>query len=240
MPDPRGSGRNAPDQGPRQLALDLPVDSRHGIEDFLVGPSNELAYAMIESWPGWPDSWLRLVGPEGAGKSHLVAIWAKTAHAWVVSARDVTEDKVPHLASGGALAVENCDRDGLDERAFFHLMNAIRARGGHLLLTARSEPGQWGLAVPDLLSRLRLAPQVTIAPPDDGLLKALLVKLFIDRQLVVDTGIIEALALRMERSFAAARSVVDRLDRRALERGRRVSRQLVQEILGELFPDEAG
>lgn len=240
MPDPRGSGRNPPDEAPRQLALDLPIDSRHGIEDFLVGPSNEVAYAMIESWPAWPDSWLRLVGPEGAGKSHLAAIWAKAAHAWIVPAREVTEDKVPHLASGGALAIEDCDMGGRDERALFHLMNAIRARGGHLLLTARSEPDRWGLAVPDLLSRLRLAPQVTIAPPDDMLLRALLVKLFIDRQLVVDTGIIEALALRMERSFAAARDVVDRLDRRALERGRRVTRPLVQEVLAELFPDEAG
>jgi chromosomal replication initiation ATPase DnaA len=67
--------------------------------------------------------------------------------------------------------------------------------------------------VPDLLSRLRLAPQQQIEPPDDGLLRALLVKLFIDRQLVVDIAVIDALAMRMERSFAAARQVVDRLDR---------------------------
>jgi chromosomal replication initiation ATPase DnaA len=119
-------------------------------------------------------------------------------------------------------------------------MNAIKARGGHLLLTARSAPDLWGLKVPDLLSRLRLAPSATIEPPDDGLLRAVLVKLFIDRQLVVDTAVIDALALRMERSFAAARQVVDRLDRVALERGRRVTRPLVQEVLAELFPEEQG
>ena len=80
----------------------------------------------------------------------------------------------------------------------------------------------------------------TIEPPDDALLRALLVKLFIDRQLVVDTAVIDALALRMERSFAAARQVVDRLDRVALERGRRVTRPLVQEVLTELFPQDPG
>jgi len=72
------------------------------------------------------------------------------------------------------------------------------------------------------------------------LLRALLVKLFIDRQLVVDIAVIDALAMRMERSFAAARQVVDRLDRLALERGRRVTRPLVQEALAELFPQDAG
>jgi len=227
-------------QRPRQLAFDLPVDSRHGIEDFLVGASNEAAYGLIERWPSWPEAWLRLTGPEGAGKTHLAAIWARAAHAWTLSAAELTEAKVPHLVSGGALVIEDCDSGPLDEPALFHLMNAIKARGGYLLLTARRPPDLWGLTVPDLLSRLRLAPSATIDPPDDALLRAVLVKLFIDRQLVVDTAVIGALALRMERSFAAARQVVDRLDKVALERGRRVTRPLVQEVLAELFPEEPG
>lgn len=222
---------------PRQLAFDLPVDSRHGVEDFLIGPSNEAAYGLVERWPAWPDAWLRLVGPDGAGKTHLAAIWAKAAHAWTVPASDVLEGNVPHLVSGGALVVEDCDRGLRDEAALFHLMNAIKARGGYLLMTARRSPDQWGLRVPDLLSRLRLAPHATIEPPDDALLRAVLVKLFIDRQLVVDTGIIEMLALRMERSFAAARKLVDALDRLSLERGRRVTRALAGEALAQLFPD---
>jgi chromosomal replication initiation ATPase DnaA len=65
-----------------------------------------------------------------------------------------------------------------------------------------------------------------------------LVKLFIDRQLIIDAGIIEMLALRMERSFAAARALVDTLDRLSLERGRRVTRPLAAEALAALFPAE--
>lgn len=223
---------------PRQLAFDLPVDSRHGVEDFLIGPSNEAAYGLVEAWPNWPDAWLRLVGPEGAGKSHLAAIWARAAHAWSVPAGQVTQDSVPHLVSGGALVVEDCDSGPRDEAALFHLMNAIRAKGGFLLLTARTPPDQWGVRLPDLLSRLRLAPHATIAPPDDALLRAVLVKLFIDRQLIVDAGIIEAVALRMERSFAAAQALVDALDRMSLERGRRVTRALATEALAQMAGED--
>lgn len=216
---------------PRQLAFDLPVDSRHGVEDFLIGPSNEAAYNLIEAWPAWPDAWLRLIGPEGAGKTHLAAIWARRAHAWVVPVEAVTDDSVPHLVSNGALVVEDCDRGRRNEAALFHLMNALKARDGALLLTARAAPDQWGVKLPDLLSRLRLAPHAIIEPPDDALLRAVLVKLFIDRQLIVDAGIVEMLALRMERSFAAARALVDALDRLSLERGRRVTRVLAAEAL---------
>ena len=224
----------------RQLTLDLALEPALGRDDFLVTPANALALATLDNPETWPQGRMLLTGPDGSGKTHLAAIWAARAHAWTLSAAELDEAKVPHLASGGALVIEDCDAGRLDEAALFHLMNAIKARGGFLLLTARSAPDLWGLSVPDLLSRLRLAPAATIEPPDDGLLRALLVKLFIDRQLVVDIAVIDALAMRMERSFAAARQVVDRLDRLALERGRRVTRPLVQEALAELFPQDAG
>jgi chromosomal replication initiation ATPase DnaA len=209
---------------PAQLALDLPSEPRHGAEDFLVSPSNEDAYGLIEAWPGWPDPALVLIGPEGSGKTHLAAIWAERSHAWRVAAAEVTGPRVPELAYSGALVLEDCDRGGVDEAALFHLMNLVRARQGSLVLTARAAPDAWGLRTPDLLSRLRLAPSVRIQPPDDALLKAVLVKLFIDRQLIVDTGVIDAVALRIPRSLAQARAVVQAIDRASLERGRRVTR----------------
>lgn len=229
---------SAPSKIHRQLALALPVDSRHGREDFLVGPSNEAAYAVIERWPAWPEPWLCLIGPEGAGKTHLAAIWAEVSDAATIDAVSLGPDILPGLLGRKALVIENCDRPDLDQSALFHLMNAIRRNSGHLVLTARTPPDRWGLDVRDLISRLRLTPQVTIAAPDDGLLRALLVKLFIDRQLVVDTTIIETLAMRMERSFAAARQVVAHLDRMALERRKPVSRTLVSEVLADLFPPD--
>ena len=218
---------------PRQLALELPVDPRHGVEDFLVGASNEAAYGLIEAWPEWPDRVLRLVGPEGSGKSHLAAIWAERAHGWTVPAAEVTSARVEHLVSAGALVIEDADRGLADEAALFHLLNLVRGRGGWLVITGRSAPDRWGLTTPDLLSRLRLAPQAEIGSADDALLRAVLVKHLIDRQLVVDINVVEALALRMERSFAGALRVVEALDRLSLERGRRVTRAMVTELLAQ-------
>ncbi|AWM87466.1 DnaA ATPase domain-containing protein [Microvirga sp. 17 mud 1-3] len=219
-------------EGPKQLAFDLPLDPRFGREDFLVSPSNEQAYATIESWPEWPDTVLLLTGPRGSGKSHLAAIWAETAHAWTVDAFEVTRDKVPHLVSNGALVIEDIDRAERDEAALFHLLNLARERQASVLMTCESAPDSWGVRTPDLLSRLRLAPSVSLDPPDDALLKAVLVKLFVDRQLVVDTSVVDYIALRIERSLTKAAEVVTLLDKEALSRGRRVSRAIASEVLG--------
>jgi chromosomal replication initiation ATPase DnaA len=223
---------------PKQLAFDLPLDPRYGREDFLVSPSNERAYGLIERWPDWPDRVLHLTGPRGSGKSHLASIWATSARAWTVDAFEVAGERVPHLVSNGALLVEDADRGDRDEAALFHLLNLSRERSAFLLLTSAAPVDAWGIRTRDLLSRLRLAPAVSLDPPDDALLKAVLVKLFVDRQLVVDTSVVEFLALRIERSLARASDIVQALDREALSRGRRITRPMAAEVLGQ-HPDDA-
>jgi chromosomal replication initiation ATPase DnaA len=220
---------------PKQLAFDLPLDPRYGREDFLVSPSNERAYSLIERWPDWPDTVLLLTGPRGSGKSHLASIWATTAHAWTVNAFEIAADKVPHLVSNGALVVEDADRPGSDEPALFHLLNLARERRASVLLTGAPSVDSWNLRIPDLRSRLRLAPSVSLDPPDDALLKAVLVKLFVDRQLVVDTSVVDFVALRIERSLARAAEIVAALDREALSQGRRITRVMASRVLGQAF-----
>ena len=220
---------------PRQLTLDLPIETRFGREDFLVSPSNADAFDMIERWPQWPDRVLLLLGPTGAGKSHLGAIWAERSRARTLVASDLVDADVPTLAADGPILLEGVEEARGVEAALFHLLNSVRtSRDGWLLITARAWPDGWGLRTPDLISRLRLAPAVEIAEPDDALVRAVLVKHFIDRQLVVDTTVVEYLAMRIERSLEAARQVVEALDREALMAGRRITRPMAGDVLRAL------
>ena len=100
-----------------------------------------------------------------------------------------------------------------DERALFHLLNLAREDEAFVLLTARTAPVDWSLAIRDLASRLKALPVVAWRRPTSALLRAVLVKLFADRQLAVDESLIGYLAMRIERSFAAARAVVARARR---------------------------
>lgn len=216
---------------PRQLALALPHAESFAREDFLTGGSNAAALATIERWPDWADRVLALTGPEGAGKSHLAAIWAEKAGARRVSARALGDTDLLHSLATGTLVVEDASAQ-LDERALFHLLNLVREEDAWLLLTTRAAPATWGVALPDLSSRLRAIPVVTLSAPDDALLRAVMVKLFADRQLTVDANLIAYLATRIERSFAAAREAVTQLDREALRQKRSVTRALAAELLG--------
>jgi len=173
---------------PRQLALALDHAESFAREDFLSGPSNARALALIEAWPLWPHRSVMLTGPEGSGKSHLAAIWAQAAGARLIAARALEPASVPRALATGALVVEDIAAGSFDERALFHLVNLAGEEAAFLLLTARQAPA--ALAVRDLASRLKALPVVALAPPDDALLRAVLVKLFADRQLAVDESLI--------------------------------------------------
>jgi chromosomal replication initiation ATPase DnaA len=217
----------------RQLPLDLPHEPSFAREDFLESPANSEALRAIEAWPHWAGKMLLLTGPAGSGKSHLGAIWARKSGAAIAEAT-----ALPEALSAPALLVENADRIGVRETSLFHLINSAREAGAGILLTARAAPDAWGLKTPDLVSRLRLAPIACLTPPDDDLARAVLFKLFADRQLAVDPSVIADIALRIERSLGAARAIVEALDREGLARGRAVTRAMAGEVLKGLAREE--
>lgn len=220
-----------------QLTLDLalppPTYSR---EDLVVADGNREALAWLDRWPDWPAPALALSGPAGSGKTHLGRIWAARAGATVIEGVDLDGKNVPDLtamaAASSAIMIDHADR--APERALFHLYNLMRERRGHLLLISEAPPAHWRIALPDLASRLRAAPAVGVAPPDDELLGSIILKQLADRQLHAGPGVVHYLVSHMERSADAARRVVAALDRRALVERREIDRRLAADVLAEL------
>jgi chromosomal replication initiation ATPase DnaA len=200
-------------------------------DDFLEGPANAAALALIESWPEWPNRIMMLAGPEGCGKSHLATIWAEQAGARSISAHGLVAAAVPGALATGALVVEDLNPQAFDELALFHLMNLAREDGAFVLITARVPPAAIEIGLRDLRSRLRAVPVVMLMPPDDHLLRALIVKFGADRQMTIDETVVNFIATRTERSFAAIRRAVEQLDAESLRLGRPGTRALAAELL---------
>jgi chromosomal replication initiation ATPase DnaA len=215
-----------------QLPLQFTHDAARSRDDLLVSARLAAAVSIVDEWPAWPSPVVVLAGPVGSGKSHLAHIWKERA-----GARDIhplAGSQASALAATGPVLFEDAERQGFDETELFHVINSVRQHGHSLLMTSRLWPISWGVALPDLKSRLKAATVVEIGEPDEDLLAQVIVKLFADRQLYIDDKLLGYIVNRMERSLGAAQTIVDRLDRLALARGTRITRNLAAEVLNDV------
>ncbi len=218
-----------------QIPLDFPSRPAMGREDFLVGTANASAATMIDQWPAWGAPAAILNGPAACGKSHLAAVWQQQSGAENINPQQLDKLALDDIAACAPhIVIDGVDLwigDKASEVPLFHLYNMAKENGTSLLLTMRSSPGALSFALPDLASRLRAAPLSRIDPPDDDLLGALLVKQFYDRQLPVGAEVIQYILPRMERSFAAARDIVQKANEMSMSQKRPATTALMREVL---------
>jgi len=192
----------------------LPLELPGGAETIVGGPSLQPVFAALQASATWPYRTAVLSGPPRSGKS-LMAHWFN--------------------ASGAGEAID--DADTIDEVALFHRWNRAQADARALLMVARepvASPGQnagWRIALPDLASRLGAALPLMIAAPDETLLRALIGEHARRRGLAVGEAVLDWLLPRLERSHAAAETLVATLDRLSLERKAPVTLALARDAL---------
>lgn len=220
-----------------QYHLPLPLRAAMLAEDFLVTDSNrDAATWILKLAPSsWPSHCLILFGPRGCGKTHLLTAWTEKHKARRL---DIGENALKEIVEGAAthraFSVDDTDQiagNAAHEEWLQHLYNATKASGLPLLLTAMTPPAAWGLALPDILSRLKSCAVAEIHQPDDALMRGMLVKQFADRQLLVDMDVIDYLVTRLERTGATIRDTVALLDKRSLEQARNITIPFAQQAL---------
>ena len=224
----------------QQLPLDLQIRSTVQQGDFIISDCNSIAAQWIDRWPDWVGQFcaLNIAGPEASGKSHLAAVWQAKSGAVLLG--DLGED----LAGiGDALHfVIDLGRVSLGETGLFHLFNHTRDIGGSLLIISTQPVARMAWQLADLASRMRAVNLAMIDGPDDRLLHALLHKKFVERQLYAPENVIQYLVARMERSFAAARDVVVRMDRLSLANRSQITLSLARSVMepgqGDLWQEK--
>ena len=216
----------------RQLALPFVHAPGFTAADFLPAPGTAAALAWLARPAGWPAGRLVLWGEAGAGKTHLLHVWAGQHRAVLLPA------VAPHWPRG-PVAVDDADL-AADEHALLHLLNAAAEAGHPVLLAAQAPPARWDTRLPDLASRLRATAAVELRPADDVFLRTLLARLLSDRQLVVADAVQDWLLARLPRTPAAMREAAARLDRAALAAGAPVTRALAAAALADIIYDTSG
>ena len=226
----------------KQTAFSFSAKKDMAKEDFMVSECNKTAFMMIESWPNWNSFGLIIYGPKGCGKTHLAHIFRdklcsetqKPLNIPFYDCKQITMKNLERICNfSDAIIIENLQKN-VDQEALFHLFNHFQEKGKYMLLTAEITPTRISFSLKDLQSRLCLLPVAEIKEPDDTMLRALIIKLFYDRQLVISPEILEYIINNTERSFAFAEKLVQEIDEISLAYKSTVNYKIVRLALENL------
>lgn len=225
-----------------QLLLNLHPRSSARLGDFAAADHTLLRAALTDMLVNPAASLLYLHGEPGCGRSHLLAALCAEAQSLGLSAAllplATLREESPALLDGlegqDLLVLDDVDHvagDSAWEEALFHLFNRAHAAGSRLVFSAAQLPSRSGFCLPDLVSRLNLAPLWELGQPDDAGREAMLVAGAGRRGLLLEPDLLRYLVQRGPRGSGRLLALLERLDQQSLVAGRRLTIPFVRPLL---------
>ncbi len=202
--------------------------------ELVIGRSNRHVVDRLQDNRAWPGAWLCLVGPARSGRSTLAAIWAGERAGTVFGPGTLASASLPGsgTALAGRLALDDADAI-TDEDRLLYVLNLARSAGGQVLLTAEAPPASWPVSQPDLVSRLRAMPVITIDLPDEAMLHDLFEAACHRRHLGLPDEVWGYISRRVPRDYAAIETLAGEICNAVAGTGRGLTVPVVRQVLGD-------
>ena len=166
-----------------------------------------------------------LYGPKKSGKSYLAKIWLKNNNAI-----EYNNNYETLLNISSNILIDNLIF--YDQEKIFHIVNKCILNNSKILITSDIKINSIDFKFNDLSSRLKTFSNLEINQPNDEMLLAILTKLLVDKQFIINSNeIFEFILRRVDRSYQGIYEIVNKLDILSLEKKRQLTIPLIKEIM---------
>jgi len=221
---------NTPQQ---QMLLDLKPEQPPTLENFVTGANAELVARLRSLGDTGSFEALYIWGPDGCGKSHLLAATAEAARGRrpTVFLGGAEAGAELALATGTLLVIDDVQTLGPEAQiALFRAFNAARFLGLALLLAGNEPPLRLELRE-DLRTRIGQTLIYEIQCLSDDEKAAALRRHAIERGMLMDAGVVHYLLRHGRRDLPSLMAMLNSLDRASLEQKRPPTLPLLRELM---------
>ena len=242
---------------PKQFALDLSHTPKASLDNYLPGKDLALISTLQDLSQSWHlqskiiqtnplnQRWIYWWGPEGSGRTHLLAALRNAAAAAQIDCFSLgpleptswvrLEEKMSTLIESDAPSVITVDDvDRLDDRlvgALFRILNGVQAsKSIHIFMAGKAAPAALEIRE-DLRTRLGWGLVFQTELLDDDAKIQALEQAAQARGLVLSPDVLPWLLSRFYRDMPNLMALIDALDAYSLETKRAVTLPLVRELL---------
>jgi len=217
----------------RQLLLDLKPEQAPTLDNFVVGANRELVARLRGLRDTGSFEALYIWGPQGCGRSHLLAATAAAARAQrpVLYLHGIEAGAELTLAPGSLLVIDDVQALTAEAQvALFRAFNAARFLGLALLLAGSEPPLRLDLRE-DLRTRIGQTLIYEIQSLSDDEKAAALRRHAIERGMLMDAGVVHYLLRHGRRDLPSLMAMLGSLDRASLEQKRPPTLPLLRELM---------
>ena len=213
-----------------QLTFKFPFKTNYFEEDFYVSASNFEAYKLIESWPKWSSRFINIFGPSGCGKTHLANIFKKKINSFFVNALDLNNDSLPFIKIKECFIIDEY-QNNVEEKLFYSILNQCYLSNQYIIINSLKPIQTFKVNLHDLKSRFDSFVNIGIDLPTDELIKVIISKNFSDKQVKIDSKLIEYILKNIDRSYEGIFDLIDKLDNLSLSTGKYININLIKKAL---------
>lgn len=233
----------------------------HHLQDFVVGPCNQMAAAAARALvhqPGQDFNPLVIHGPVGTGKTHLLeGMYAglRDKHpqlrALFLTAEDFTNRFLASMHAGKLASFRKqfreCDvlllddlhflaRKAATQEEFLHTFDAVLAEGGQIVVTCDCHPRLADRLLNELVDRLGAGTVFGLMPPEEATRKKLIeCKTFSSGRPVLPGEVVRLLADKLRGNVRELEGALNTLHHVSKVTGRAVDVHLAQEALADVL-----
>ena len=213
-----------------QKLLNFEISESFDENDYYVSKSNYFAKNLIQSWPNWEKKIVNLTGEKYSGKTHLSIIFKVKSDALYLNGKQVNDQTLKKIKLSDNIIIEDLD-ENFDDKLLYSIFNLVEQDNKYLLISSNKPIDTMKFSLPDLVSRLKNCIIAKIQQPDDELIYAIILKSFSDRQIKLDSKIIDYIIKRIARSYSKMHEFIYKIDELSLKKKKSINFKIIKEII---------
>lgn len=214
----------------KQLIFKFPFKTNYFEEDFYVSTNNFEAYKLIETWPKWSSRFINIFGPAGCGKTHLANIFYKKINSFFINASNLNNDSLSAIKSKECLIIDEF-QNNIEEKLFYSVLNQTHLSNQYIIINSLKPIQTFEVKLNDLKSRFSSFVNIGIDLPTDELIKVIISKNFSDKQVKIDSNLLEYILKNIDRSYESIFNLIEKLDNFSLSTGKSININLIKKAL---------
>ena len=215
-----------------QLTFKFPFKTNYFEEDFYVSVNNFSAYQLIESWPKWSSRYINIFGPSGCGKTHLANILKKKINSFFIKASELNNNSLSLIKLNECLIIDDY-KNNIEEKLFYSILNQSEQSNQYVIVNSLKSLKLSTIELNDLKSRFDNFIDIGIDLPTDDLIRVILIKNFSDKQIKLDSKLLEYILKNINRSYADIFDLIDKVDSLSLSSGKSININLIKKVLNK-------